>query len=218
MYLAGPGSSKAQTCMVRGMVTDYATKQMVAARLVFEKQPDASLTIISESSAKGYRASLFEQGAYDVMVSAEGYVSERLDFDLKADSLSGKKELNYNFELIPIKLNEVLPFHKLLFDVTSFRITPGSLGELKRLADVMMENPTIKIQLEGYTDNNGQSKAAKKLAEKRNEAIKTWLIAKGISKKRIRTKSVGAGVQVTGGNSAEARSGNRRVEIRVVEL
>ena len=207
-----------QTCLVRGQVTDYKTKLSVPARLVFEKQPDASLTVISESSQKGYRASLFDRGAYGLMVSAEGYVSEHLDFDLLADSLASKRELNYSFELIPIKLDDVLPFNKLLFEVTSFKITPGSIGELERLANIMKENPTIKIQLEGYTDIDGHSKSGKKLSQKRIEAIKEWLLKKGISKKRIKLRPVGGGSQVTGGAGADARKANRRVEIRVIEM
>ena len=216
--VVGKPAGFAQTCLVRGQVTDYKTKEMVPSRLVFEKQPDASLTVISESGVKGYRASLFDRGLYGLMVSAEGYVSEHFDFDLLADSLRQKRELTYNFELIPIKLNEVLPFNKLLFDVTSFKITPGSVIELERLADVMKENPTIKVQLEGYTDNDSQSKSSKKLSRKRIEAIREWLLKNGVPKKRIKMRPVGGGSQVTGGAGADARKANRRVEIRVIEM
>lgn len=214
----GAFAVEAQTCLIRGQVTDYRTKLTVPARLVFEKQPDASLTVISESSQKGYRASLFDRGIYGLMVSAEGYVSEHIDFDLLADSLAQKRELYYNFELIPIKLDEVLPFNKLLFEVTSFRIMSGSVTELERLADIMVENPKIKVQLEGYTDNDSKSKSSKKLSGKRVQAIKEWLLKKGISKKRIKMRPVGGGNQVTGGAGADARKANRRVEIRVIEM
>ncbi len=178
--------SLGQNCLVKGMVVDFKTKQIISSQLSFEKQPDGSLIVISESGPKGYKANLFDRGVYTLMVSALGYVSERVEFDLEADSMKEKKDFRLNFELIPIGLNEVLPFNQLLFDVESSAITAGSLGELHRLASILKENPGIKIQLEGYTDAQNKSSKGLTLSKKRNQSIQNWLIAQGIEKKRIK--------------------------------
>lgn len=207
-----------QSCQVKGRVTSYQTKQAIEARLVFEKQPDASLTVIAQSGPKGFRANLFDRGMYSMMVSAEGYVSERRDFDLLSDSLKNSVELFYHLELIPIRLDEVLPFHKLLFDVTSYRISSSSFPELERLAEMLKENPGIKIRLEGYTDSQGKSRSNLRLAKNRIESIKKWLVKKGIDPKRIKLKALGGEKLVTNSDAPEARRANRRVEVRVIEM
>lgn len=219
LYCSGFSNSLlAQNCLVKGMVVDYQSRQAMHSRLSFEKQPDASLTVVSESGPKGFKANLFERGLYVLMVSAPGFVTERRTFDLLHDSLAGKKDLQLQIEMIPIAVQQVLPFYQLLFEVESAAITPGALGELFRLADIMKENPGIKIQLEGYTDSKNQSSKSVALSKKRNEAIQKWLIAQGIEKSRIKMKAIGADSPVAGGSSADERKNNRRVEVRVIQL
>ena len=205
-------------CLVTGEVIHYKTRQKMEAKLVFQKQPDAALTVISQSGKRGFRANLFERGEYLCLVSAEGFVSEQRTIDLLSDSLSEKETLTRNFELIPIALDEVLPFEKILFDVTSFQLSPRSFPELSRLNNMLSENPTIKVRLEGYTDNYGKSKKSMQLAKKRIEEVKNWLIVKGIDKKRIKLKAFGGEkIKVSTGTN-EIRQINRRVEVRVISL
>jgi len=205
-------------CMVIGVVTNYKTKLRIETKLVFEKQPNSTLTIVSHSGEMGYRASLFERGDYNCIVSAEGFVSERCSFNLLDDSLLNKEEHNIDFELIPINLNDILPFNKILFDPSSYKITNESFPELNRLLDMLISNPKIKIRLEGHTDNMSNGNKSKKLAQKRIKSIKSWLVEKGISGKRIQLKAMGAEKRLTSVDALNARKINRRVEIRVIEI
>lgn len=218
IFLFFCGLAEAQNCLVKGQVVDYKSKQPMHSRLSFEKQPDASLTVISESGPRGYKANLFERGVYSLMVSAPGHITERIEFDLMADSMKEKREAFYNFEMVPISVNEVLPFHQLLFEVESSAISRGALSELFRLADIMKENPTIKVQLEGYTDSRNNSSKSLALSKKRNEAIQDWLVTQGIDKKRIKLKAKGSEKPVSSGSGDEVRKVNRRVEVRVIEI
>jgi len=210
--------SQSSKCQIKGQVSSYKTKEPIEAKLVFEKQPDASLTIISQSSQRGYRATLFERGEFYCLVSAEGYVTERWEFNLTVDSLKTAEVLGKNFELIPISLNEVLPFNKILFDITSYKLSLESMPELARLANMMAENPSIKISLEGYTDNNVKSKKTIELATNRIKEVKKWLIIKGIPKKRIKLKAIGENKPLVGTDTKDLRRVNRRVEVRVISL
>jgi outer membrane protein OmpA-like peptidoglycan-associated protein len=205
-------------CLVKGKVTSYLTKQTISSGLTFQKEPDQSLTVVARSGPNGYKANLFERGLYVCLVAAEGFVSEHCEFDLEADSLKDKAEFQINFELIPIKLGEVLPFRKILFDVTNYQISKDALPELLRLKSMLDENPEIKIRLEGYTDNNSKGKKNIQLAKKRVESVKKWLIFKGINGKRIKIKAVGGEHQISAGDGPEGRRANRRVEVRVVEM
>jgi len=81
----------------------------------------------------------------------------------------------------------------------------------------MKENTKIVIQLEGHTDNQGSSKANLALSEDRVEAVKRYLVSKGIGKDRIKTKSFGGSQPLSNELTQEARAMNRRVEMRILK-
>ena len=186
--------------------------------MVFEKQPDASVTIISESGDAGFHAKIIYKAQYLIKVSAPGFVSSYSILDLEADSVKDKLILFRNFSLVPIQLNEILPFRDLLFEVTSYKITDQSFPELDRLVEILSENPTIKIQLEGHTDTQGKSRKSMKLAKQRIQSIKDYLLAKGIESRRIRVKAMAGENRVYSIDAPDARKANRRVEIRIIGL
>jgi len=207
-----------QPLEVTGIVTSYKSKKVIPATVIFEKQPDASVTIISESDSDGYHARIYYRAPYTVKISSPGFVSDFQDIDLNSDSLKDKSSFSFRFSLVPIHIGEVLPFRDLLFDVKSFKITDSSVPELKRLVEILVENPSIKIQLEGHTDSQGKSRKAKKLAMNRIRSIREFLVSNGISSKRIKLKAIMGQHLVTAGDIPDARRVNRRVEIRIIEL
>jgi OOP family OmpA-OmpF porin len=215
-YLIANGQT--DKCLIQGEVTHYKTKERIESKLVFEKQPDAALTVISQSGTRGYSANLLGRGEYLCLVSAEGFVSEQCTFNLLIDSLTSKEILIRNFKLIPIALNEVLPLEKILFDVTSYKLTNSSLPELSRLYSMLNENPGIKIRLEGHTDNYGKSRKSMELAKNRIKEVKNWLVKKGIERKRIKLKAFGGEKHLTSAGLTDLRKVNRRVEVRVLSL
>jgi OOP family OmpA-OmpF porin len=207
-----------QPLQVSGIVTSYKSKKVIPATVIFEKQPDASVTIISASDSDGYHARIYYRAPYMVKISSPGFVSDFQDIDLNADSLKDKPSLSFQFSLVPIQIGEILPFRDLLFDVKSYKITDSSIPELKRLVEILSENPSINIQLEGHTDSQGKSRKARKLAMNRIRSIRDFLVSNGISNKRIKLKAIIGQHLVTTGDVPDARRVNRRVEIRIIEL
>jgi len=79
----------------------------------------------------------------------------------------------------------------------------------------MNENPTLKLKIEGHTDNAGNDDANMKLSEDRAEAVKTYLVSKGISADRITAEGFGETMPIADNGTAAGRTKNRRVEIKV---
>jgi outer membrane protein OmpA-like peptidoglycan-associated protein len=94
-------------------------------------------------------------------------------------------------------------------------LLPESYPELDRLVQIMKDNRTIEIQLEGHTDGRGDPKANLELSEQRVEAVKHYLITKGISEKRIVGKGFGGAKPVVSNDTEENRQLNRRVEFKI---
>jgi outer membrane protein OmpA-like peptidoglycan-associated protein len=81
---------------------------------------------------------------------------------------------------------------------------------------MMLENPTMIIQLEGHTDYLGNAKENLKLSQQRVESIRGYLSEKGISKSRLKTKAFGGLQPLSRDNTPEAHRLNRRVEVRIL--
>jgi len=206
----------AQNLTVKGFVTSYKSNQYVHSTVVLEKQPDASVTVISESGPSGYHAKIIYKAQYLIKVSSPGFINSYLNLNLDDDSLKDKSVIFRNFALVPIQLYEILPFREILFEVTSFKITQQSIPELDHLVEILTNNPGIKIQLEGHTDTQGKGRKSMKLARRRIQTIKEYLVSKGVESKRIRLKAMAGENRSFFSDSDEGRKGNRRVEIRVI--
>ena len=73
------------------------------------------------------------------------------------------------------------------------------------------------IQLEGHTDYQGDESENMKLSKQRVEAVKDYLVSKGIKSKRIQTKAYGGTAPLSRDNTPEAHRINRRVELRILQ-
>ncbi len=82
----------------------------------------------------------------------------------------------------------------------------------------MKEMPTLQIRIEGHTDNEGRAEDLLRLSEERAEAIKTFLVEKGIDKKRIVTLGYGPKYPINDNSTDELRAQNRRVEFVITQI
>lgn len=102
--------------------------------------------------------------------------------------------------------------HGINFDVDKATIKPESMGTLNMIMKVMNNNPDLKFEIDGYTDNSGDSKHNMELSQQRADAIKAQLISMGIDASRLTTKGEGATNPVSTNDTPEGKANNRRVE------
>lgn len=99
------------------------------------------------------------------------------------------------------------------FDTDKATIKTESLPIVDEIQKLLTNNPSLKIVIEGHTDNSGIAARNKKLSEDRANAVKAALTSKGINATRLQTKGRGADKPITDNNSEENKAKNRRVEI-----
>ena len=102
--------------------------------------------------------------------------------------------------------------HAILFDVNRSTIQPRSMGFIKGLADFLRENPSIKLEIDGHTDSDGEAIANMALARARADEIKKQLVQAGIESSRLTTKGFGATKPLKPNTTPEGKAENRRVE------
>jgi outer membrane protein OmpA-like peptidoglycan-associated protein len=101
----------------------------------------------------------------------------------------------------------------ILFDVNSDRIKPSSEGTLKEIAQVLKENPTVKIKIIGHTDADGADAANQTLSEKRAASVKNTLAADfSIAADRMTTEGKGESQPTDKNDTPQGKANNRRVE------
>ena len=106
----------------------------------------------------------------------------------------------------------------LHFDTNSANVSEESKIILDNVALVLQKMPTIKLRIEGHSDNVGNAENNKKLSKKRSESVTDYLISQGVSSHRINYIGLGEDVPIFDNSSEEGRAKNRRVQIVFEEL
>jgi outer membrane protein OmpA-like peptidoglycan-associated protein len=100
----------------------------------------------------------------------------------------------------------------VLFKVGSARVSTSSDSILARAWKTFLENPIIEVEIRGYTDNTGDAKKNMKLSQSRADAVKSWLVKRGVPSARIKSNGYGSADPVAPNTTSEGRTQNRRIE------
>ena len=99
------------------------------------------------------------------------------------------------------------------FDTAKAAILPASETVLTEIVTLLHDTPDLRLRVEGYTDNVGQSTANLALSERRAQAVVAWLTAHGVAATRLAAKGMGQANPVADNATDEGRAKNRRVEL-----
>lgn len=105
----------------------------------------------------------------------------------------------------------------ILFEFDSADIAPGAADVIRRVAEMMKNNPDIRIAVVGHTDSTGDYKYNLKLSERRADAMLNALVNEGISSDRLVALGVGQLSPAATNDTDEGRAQNRRVELVLVK-
>jgi len=112
-----------------------------------------------------------------------------------------------------IKKSGHVAVYGIHFDTSKAMILADSGQILGEMVKLLQLNPDLKLQIEGHTDNQGNSAANQALSEKRAQAVQAWLTAHGIPASRLTAKGFGQTQPVADNGTEDGRAKNRRVEL-----
>jgi outer membrane protein OmpA-like peptidoglycan-associated protein len=102
--------------------------------------------------------------------------------------------------------------HGILFDIDKASIKPQSMGTINEIFQFLKDDPSLKFEIDGHTDNTGESQHNLQLSQQRADAVKSELIEMGIDPSRLTSKGYGDSKPITDNSSPEGKANNRRVE------
>jgi outer membrane protein OmpA-like peptidoglycan-associated protein len=199
---------------VSGKIYSAKDTSAISARLLYEKMPYYDdMGIVTSNEDGTFEVGLLKGNTYNISITKAGYVDFKKEITITSDSVSQTQNEDFYVSVDEI---ELITLENLIFPSGSATISSSSYAELDELAGWIKANPTIVIQLEGHTDFRGNATANMNLSQARVEAVKEYLEDQKVKKTRILTKAFGGTQPLSRDDTAEAKTRNRRVEVRVI--
>ncbi|MBS1682857.1 MAG: OmpA family protein [Bacteroidetes bacterium] len=196
---------------ITGKITNSKSGATVAAEIVFQSD---SLYRTQTSSDGNYVIDVPANYKFNIEVSAKGFVNLTEQASLENFKLTS---LSMDFKIQPIEIGTVVNLKNILFYIGTTSLLEDSYPELNSIVSFLKANPKIEIELEGHTDNRGDPKKNLILSQQRVDAIKNYLVSRGVRSKRIKGKGFGGTRPVSTDDTEEAHKLNRRVEFVILK-
>jgi outer membrane protein OmpA-like peptidoglycan-associated protein len=135
-----------------------------------------------------------------------------------APPMAEKSKSYTNFEEKTVAIGTSIVLNNIRFVQSKAELLPESDAELNHLWTFMREHPTAEIELQGHTDNQGDFDLNLALSKQRVEAVKAFLVSKGIAAQRISGRGFGSTRPIANNNREETRRLNRRVELVIKKI
>ena len=223
------------TTCYQGKVTDAKTGAPLASdlRIVDLSSGETVANTSSDGVSGDYTISLPSGRSYAFHVTAKGYLfhSETENGELRTENGERKTEWRavgsadngelrtekktIDIKLQPIEAGSSIALRNIFFETGKAELLPSSDYEIDRLVELLKNNPTMKVEIAGHTDNVGSDQANLTLSEARAKAVRDRLIAKGINASRLSFRGYGESRPVASNDTPEGRAENRRVEMTI---
>jgi outer membrane protein OmpA-like peptidoglycan-associated protein len=204
--------------LVKGRVFNSKTKQPLESQI--------SYSDLSTNKEAGVARSDAKDGSYQIVLPLEkiySFVGAKSGFYPISDTVNVKdvksyQEITRDLYLSPIEVKQAIRLNNIFFDFDKTELLSESSAELDRLVALLKQQPAMRIELRGHTDNKGADAYNQKLSDGRATAVLEYLAGKGIDRNRMVAKGYGKTVPIASNDTEAGRAQNRRVEFMILEL
>ena len=205
----------AQTLWVKGKVFDRSTKKGLPSSVILtDLSTQEVISRLQTDETGNYLITLPKGKDYAFNVNRKGYLFFSENFSLSREQ--GDTAFNIDIPLQPIEANAAIVLKNIFFETGKYELRSESHAELDEVVQLMKDNPTLKIQINGHTDNAGRSADNIVLSENRARSVTAYLVSRGIAADRLSSKGWGDTKPIADNTTSEGRAQNRRTELKVV--
>lgn len=204
----------ARTHWVKGRVFDKKTNAGLPSSVeLTEIDTRRVMSRLQTDEDGNYLVTLPAGKEYAFNVNRKGYLFYSDNFSVTGNSIDSF--LVINIPLQPVETGASIILKNIFFDVNKFQLKPESIIELDKVMMMLNENPRVKIQIGGHTDNAGRDADNIALSRQRAMAVRDYLAGKNIAPDRISFKGFGASRPIASNETEQGKALNRRTELSV---
>lgn len=204
--------------VLKGKVIDELTSMALNATitLVNNETNQVVTKITSKPGTGDFELVIPHGGNYGVATEANGYLFNSINFNLP--QFAEYQEIDTHILMVKAEVGSKVVLKNIFFDTGKSDIKPESFSELEKIHQLLIINPLLKVQINGYTDNTGNAATNITLSLERAQAVVKYLIEKGVEGSRVSAKGFGSEKPlVSNDDETEGREINRRTEIEITE-
>jgi outer membrane protein OmpA-like peptidoglycan-associated protein len=194
-------------------VTDYQKEALQGEKIIF----------INQSTKKEYKGVSNAEGKFKIDLPAGKYdiklksVGDAQDYSsLEIPKLEANQSYTEMWMEVMIEEAKSFTLSNLHFATNKSIIQSSSYDELNELVEFLKLKPSQKIIIEGHTDSDGNEASNLRLSQNRANAVKEYLISKGISASRLVAKGFGESKPIADNSTSQGKAHNRRTEIQIL--
>ena len=189
-----------------------------------QNKPSAGdiITLTSKESHTEYTGVTGDSGYFKIVVpngdkyivNFRSFAGEQRYKEIEIPKLDGTVEMNL---LIKYELPEVVVLENVNFETNKSTIKAASFPMLNKVAELLKNKKNMVIEISGHTDDVGETLANQKLSEGRANAVKTYLISKGVKPTQVTAVGFGKSKPIADNTTVDGRAKNRRIEIKILK-
>ncbi len=201
---------------LKGIITNQSTGEFLNAdvQLIDLETGNIINSFSSDASSGEYLISIPSGKNYALNVSKTGFLFQSENFSLAEHNPT--EPFKINIQLQPVKIGERVVLNNIFFETNSFELKKESTVELDKLVQLLIDNPAMKIEIGGHTDNVGSDESNNKLSENRAKSVYDYLVKTGTVVTRLSYKGYGKTKPVATNDTDDGRAKNRRTEFTVI--
>ena len=199
--------------VVKGQVRDEKGVIVRDAKVEIKYMDTRQSEVLSVDSVDGQYATIVRlKAGTDVImtVKKEGHVFDSRAFTMEDTARGGVAEVDMKLE--KIELGKSYTIDDIHYETGSADITTSSQHILDEFIDFLKENPTVRVEIQGHTDNVGGLDDNMALSNDRSFMVREYIERHGISGARMTSKGYGPTMPVASNDTAKGRAQNRRTE------
>lgn len=216
-------NTNVEEVIIRGQVRNQANAQNLRV-IYYNLATNEQLGEIPVAANGSYQFTLPRGQRYSLQIVGDGeFMASSQNIDLRETKVvNGKKTtLSKSYTVrevvtMPIEAGSTITLNNLFFATGKNTLLPESYAELNRLAELMEANASMKVEIAGHTDNVGGDAPNLELSQDRADAVRFYLLSKGISSIRLRAKGYGKVRPIAPNTTEDGKAQNRRVEFVIL--
>jgi outer membrane protein OmpA-like peptidoglycan-associated protein len=197
----------AQQAQLAAQQSQLAAEQQAAARAT----ADAAA---ADAEARAQKARDAQQQAEQARQAAELSAQQAAQ---QAEQVRERlrQQLNQVLQTTESARGLIVNMSDVLFDFNKYSLKPEAREKLAKVSGILVAYPSLKLQVEGYTDNIGSEEYNQKLSEERADGVREYLISQSVVDANVTAKGLGKSDPIADNSTNQGRAQNRRVELVV---